>query len=103
MRHFFCGAALGWQGNGDTRAIVRRFCPIPGHPRGMHAPTSPALLPAPTRAVHRLAARLGGAIAVAVDLSAVAAAAHDNRAAAPRAHEQTARPRGALPVIAAAA
>jgi hypothetical protein len=77
--------------------------PIPGHPGGMHPPTPPGSLPAPARSVQRLAARLSGAIAVAVDLPAIATAAHDDLAAAPHAHEQTTRPRSDLPVIAGAA
>jgi hypothetical protein len=76
--------------------------PIPGHPGSMHPPTVRGSLPASTRSVQRLAARLSGAIAVAVDLPAIAVAAHHDLAAAPHAHEQTARPRG-LTVIAGAA
>jgi hypothetical protein len=69
----------------------------------MHPPTSPGLLPASARSVQRLAARLSGAIAVAVNPPAMAAAAHDDLAAASHAHEHTARPRGGLPVIAGVA
>jgi hypothetical protein len=71
----------------------------------MHTPTPLGLLPAPARAAQRLAACLSGAIDTAVDLTAIAAAAHDDLTAAPHAHEQTARPRARadLPVIAGAA
>ena len=66
--------------------------PIPGHPGSMHPPTVRGSLPASARSVQRLAARLSGTIAVAVDLPAIAVAAHDDLAAAPHAHEQTLRP-----------
>jgi hypothetical protein len=59
-------------------------------------------LPASARSVQRLPARLSGAITFAVDLPAIAVAAHDDLAATPHAHKQTARPRG-LTVIAGAA
>jgi len=102
MRHYFSGPAI-CHSNADAVGTLSQLRPIPGHPRGMHPPTSPGLLPASARSVQRLAARLCGAITVAVDLPAIAAVAHDDLAAAPHAHEQAARPRGDLPVIAGAA
>ena len=59
----------------------------------MHPPTVRGSLPASARSAQRLPARLSGTIAVAVDLPAIAVAAHDDLAAAPHAHEQTPRPR----------
>jgi hypothetical protein len=53
--------------------------------------------------MQRLTARLCRAIIVAVDLPAIAAAAHDDLAAAPHASVQAARPQSDLPIIAGAA
>jgi hypothetical protein len=103
MRHYFSPPAFIWHSNDDAVGPFRQLRPIPGHPGGMHPPTLRGSLPASARSVQRLAARLSGAIAAAVDLPAIAAAAHDDLAAAPHAHEQTPRPRGGLPVIAGAA
>jgi hypothetical protein len=103
MRHSFSLPPLIRHSNGDAVGTLSPLRPIPGHPGGMHPPTPQGSLPASARAVQRLAARLCGAIAVAVDLPAIAAAAHDDLAAAPYAHEQTARPGSALSVIAGAA
>jgi hypothetical protein len=103
MRHYFSLPPLIRHSNGDAVGIFRQLRPIPGHPGGMLPATPRASLPALARCVQRLTARLCGAIAVAVDLPAIAAAAHDDPAAAPHAHVQTARPRSDLPVIADAA
>jgi hypothetical protein len=102
MRHYFLRPALVWHSNGDTGETLRQLRPIPDHPGGMHPTTSPGLLTASARSAQRLAAGLSGAIDAAVELPAVTAAAHDDLAAAPRAHQQTARPQG-LPIIAGAA
>ena len=91
---FLVAASLICHSNGDAVGTLSQLRPIPGHPGGMHPPTPQGSLPASARSVQRLAARLSGAIAAAVDLPAIAAAAHDDLAAAPHAHEQTARPRG---------
>lgn len=103
MRHYFSRPALVWRSNADTGGTLGKLRPIPGHPGGMHSPPPLGLLTAPARSAQRLAACLSGAIDTAVDLPAIAAAAHDDLAAAPRAHEQTTRPQGGLPVIAGAA
>ena len=103
MRHYFSRPALVWHSNGDAGGTLRQLHPIPGHPGGMHPPPPPGLLTASARSAQRLAAGLSGAIDAAVDLAAIAAAAHDDLAAASRANEQAARPRGGLPVIAGAA
>src|ERR1700722_4130030 len=100
MRHYFSRPALVWQSN--TGRTLRQLRPIPDHPGGMHPPPPPGLLPASARSAQRLAAGVTGAIDATVDLPAVAAAAHDDLAAAPRAHEQAARPQGGRPVIAGA-
>src|SRR5271170_5946164 len=102
MRHYFSRPALVGHCNGD--AALGQLSPIPGHPGGMHPPPPPGLLTASARSAQRLAPGLFSAIDTAVDLPAITAAAHDDLAAAPRAHEQTARPQGGLlPVIAGAA
>ena len=103
MRHYFSRPALIRHSNGDAVETFRQLRPIPGHPGGMLPATPRGSLPALARSVQRLAARLFGATAVAVDLPAIAAAAHDDLAAAPHAHVQTARRRGDLPVIAGVA
>ena len=105
MRHYFYFSrpALVWHSSGDVGGTFGQLRPIPGHPGGMHPPPPPGLLTATARSAQRLVAGLSGAIAVAVDLPAIAAAAQDDLAAAPCAHEQTARPQGGLPVIAGAA
>jgi hypothetical protein len=103
MRHYFSRPALIRHSNGDVVGPLSQLRPISGHPGGMHPTPPPGLLTASARSTQRLAAGLSGAIDTAVDLPAVTAAAHDDLAAAPRAHEQTPRPRGGLPVIAGAA
>jgi|ERR1700728_1296689 hypothetical protein len=103
MRHYFSLPPLIWHSNGYAVGTFSQLRPILGHPGGMHPPTPRGVLPASTRSAQRLTPRLSGAIAVAVDLSAIAATAHDNLAAAPDAHEPPARPRGGLPVITGAA
>jgi hypothetical protein len=103
MRHYFSRPTLVWRSNGDAGGTVRQLRPIPDHPRGMHPPPARGLLTALARSAQRLAAGLSGAIDAAVELTAVTAAAHDDLTAAPRAHEQTARPQGGLPIIAGAA
>jgi hypothetical protein len=103
MRHYFSRPALVWRSNGNAGGTVRQLRPIPDHPGGMHPTTSPGLLTALGRSAQRLAAGLSGAIDTAVELPAVTATAHDDLAAAPRAHEHTARPQGGLPIIAGAA
>src|SRR4249920_1809097 len=97
MRHYFS------RPNGDAGGTLGQLRPIPGHAGGMHPPPPSGLLTASARSAQRLAAGLSGAIGTAVDLPPIAAAAHGDLAAAPRAYEQTARPQGGLPVIAAAA
>ena len=103
MRHYFSCLALGRHSNGGAVGTFRPLCPIPGHPGGMCRAASPGLLPASACTVQRVPARLSGAIAVAIDLSAIAAPADDHLAAAPPAHKQTARPWTGPPVIIAAA
>src|SRR5277367_6048718 len=103
MRHYFSCLALARHSNASAAGTFRPLCPIPRHPGGVCRATSPGLLPAPAGTVQRLPARLFGTIPVAVDLSAIAAAANDHLTAAPSAHKQTARPCTGLPVIAAAA
>ena len=61
------------------------------HPRGMPPPATMARLVAPPGAAGCLAPGLRGAVAGAVDLTAVAATANDHLAAAAGAQEQTAR------------
>jgi len=92
MRHYFSRPAVICHSNADAVGPFRQLRPIPRHPGGMHPPTPRGSLPVSARSVQRLAARLPGAIAVAVDLPAIAATAHDNLAATPHAREQTARP-----------
>src|ERR1700683_1659709 len=99
MRHYFSRPALVWHSNGDAGGTLSQLRPIPDHPGGMHPPPPPGLLTASARSAQRLAAGLSSAIDTAVDLPAIAAAAHDDLAAAPRAHEQTARPQGGLPPV----
>jgi hypothetical protein len=103
MRHYFSRPARIWHFNGEANGILGQLRPIPRHPGGMHPTPPPGLLTASARSAQRLAPCLSGALDTAVDLPAVAAAAHDDLAAAPRAHEQTARPWGGLPVIAGVA
>jgi hypothetical protein len=103
MRHYFSRPALIRHSNGDADEPLSQLRPILDHPGSMHPPTPPGLLTASARSAQRPAAGLSGAIDTAVDLPAVTAAAHDDLAAAPRAHEQTARPQSGLPVIAGAA
>jgi hypothetical protein len=101
MRHYFSRPTLVWQSNAG--GPLRHLRPIPDHPGGMHPPPPAGLLATSARSAQRLAAGLSGAVDATVDLTAVAAAAHDDLAAAQRAHEQTARPQTGLPVIAGAA
>ena len=82
MRHFF-----------SARSHV-------AHPGGMLLLATTGLLIALACLPERLPTPLSGAAAAAVDLPAVAAAAHDHLAATPRAMEQTACPRLGLPVVA---
>ena len=103
MRHYFSWPSLVWLSDRDAGGPLSQLRPIPGHPGGMHPPTLRASLPASARSAQRLAAGLSGAIDTAVDLPAIAAAAHDDLGAAPHAHEQTPRPQSDLPVIAGAA
>src|SRR5277367_4908222 len=103
MRHYFSRPALIWHSVGLADRTLSQLRPIPGHPGGMHPTPPPGLLTASARSAQPLAACPSGTIDTAVDLPAVTAAAHDNLAAAPRAHEQTARPQSGLPVIAGAA
>jgi hypothetical protein len=100
MRHYFSLPSLIRHSNGDGVGTFRQLRPVPGHPGGMLAATPRGRLPALARCVQRLTARLCGAITVAVDLPAIATAAHADRAAAPHAHEQAARPRSDLPITA---
>jgi len=101
MRHYFSRPTLVRQSNAG--GPLRQLRPIPDHPGGMHPPPPPGFLATSARSAQRLAAGLSGAVDATVDLTAVAAAAHDDLAAAPRAHEQTTRPQTGLPVIAGAA
>jgi hypothetical protein len=103
MRHYFSRPALVGHSNGGVGGTLGQLRPIPGHPSGMHPTPPPGLLTASARSAQRLAAGLSGAIDAAVDLPAIAAAAHDNLAAAPHAHEQTGSPRGGLLIITDAA
>jgi hypothetical protein len=103
MRHYFSLLTLIRHSNGGAVGTFRQLRPIPGHPGSMLPPTPRGSLPAPARSVQRLAACLSSAIDTAVNLPAIAAAAHDDLAAAPHAHEQTARAWGDLPVIAGSA
>jgi len=81
MRHYFSRPALVRHSNGDAGGTLGQLRPIPDHPGGMHPPPPPGLLTASARSAQGLAACLSGAIDTAVDLSPVAAAAHDDRAA----------------------
>src|SRR5271166_1949208 len=103
MRHYFSRPSLVWQSDGDADGPLSQLRPIPDHPGGMHPTPPPGLLPASARSAQRQAACLSGAIAGTVDLPAITAAAHDDLATAPHAHEHTARPQRGLPVIAGAA
>jgi len=102
MRHYFSRPPLIGHSNSDAGG-KGQLRSIPGHPGGMHPPPPPGLLTASARFAQGLAAGLSGAIDTAVDLPAIAAAAHGDLAATPSAYEQTARPQRGLPVIAAAA
>ena len=73
------------------------------HPGGMLLFATRGLLIAFARVPKRLATRLSGAAAAAVDLPAVTVAAHDHFATALPAKEQAARPRIALRIVADAA
>jgi hypothetical protein len=77
--------------------------PQAAHAGGMFLLATKGLLIAFARFPQRLATRLSGTAAAAVDLPAIAAAAHNGLAAAARAQEQTASPRLGLPVVADAA
>ena len=74
--------------------------PQVAHPGGMLLLATTGLLIAFASLPERLATRLSGAAAAAVDLPAVAVAAHEHLEATPRALEQTASPRLGLPVVA---
>jgi hypothetical protein len=74
--------------------------PKTAHPGGMLPAAAMGLLIALAGLAERLATRLSGAVAAAVDLPAVTAAAHDHLEVTPRAQEQTASPWPSLPVVA---